>query len=176
MEEWDIYNQNIKKTGKIGIRGKYQFLPNEYHLVVHVWLLTKDGKILLTQRAKTKKIAPMKWECTAGSIIKGETTEEGALRELKEETGLLLEKQDLHLFRKEKRDHYNDIFFAYYAIVGEEIINQMKFEDGEVINKKWVTLDQFKEMLENKETVQNIYYIKEEYNRIIVKKLTNIVK
>lgn len=165
MEEWDIYDRNCEKIGKTCIRGKYQLQENEYHLVVHIWLFTQDGKILLTQRAPNKETAPLKWECIGGSIVKGENPIDGAIRELKEEIGIELKENDLHLFRQERREHYNDFFFAYYTIVPEEIINKIQFADGEVIDKKWVTIDEFINMLK-KETVQNIYYIKEEYCKL----------
>jgi cytidine deaminase len=45
MEEWDIYNKDLEKTGKTCVRGRYKLQENEYHLVVHIWLLTKDGKV-----------------------------------------------------------------------------------------------------------------------------------
>ena len=167
MEEWDIYNKELEKTGKTCIRGKYKLKENEYHLVVHMWLLTKDGKILLTQRSGTKQTAPLKWECTAGSIVKSEQPIEGAKRELKEEIGIELSEENLHLFRRERREQYNDFLFAYYSIVGEEIIDKIEFQDGEAIDKKWVTRKKFEEMYNEGETVKNIYYIKEEYKRIL---------
>lgn len=166
MEEWDIYDRDLNKTGKTCIRGKYQLKDNEYHLVVHIWLFTEEGKILLTQRAGTKETAPLKWECNGGSVIKGETTIQGAIRELKEEIGIELKENDLKLFKKQRRDHYNDIFFAYYAIVPEEIIKKIKFTDGEAVDKKWAKLEEFNEMFDKDETVKNIYYIKKEYYKI----------
>ena len=143
MEKWDIYNPKLEKTGKSCIRGQYKLKENEYHLVVHIWLLTKEGKILLTQRTETKEKDPLKWECTGGSVLKGEIPIEGAIRELKEEIGIELWKEKLHLFRQERREHFHDFFFAYYAVVEEEILHQIHFQDGEVIAKKWVTKEEF---------------------------------
>jgi 8-oxo-dGTP pyrophosphatase MutT (NUDIX family) len=44
---------------------------------------------LITQRNPNRARA-QKWEITGGSILKGETPEHGAIRELKEETGIEL--------------------------------------------------------------------------------------
>lgn len=60
-EKWDIYDKYMKKTGKTCIRGEYELKENEYHLVVHIWIITKQGKILLTQRSERKQIDPLKW-------------------------------------------------------------------------------------------------------------------
>lgn len=166
MEEWDIYNKDLEKSGKTCIRGKYKLKENEYHLVVHIWLFTQDGKILLTQRSAQKETDPLKWECSGGSVLKGESPIEGALRELKEEIGINLLKENLHLFRQERRDYFNDFFFAYYAIVQEEIIEKIQFTDGEVIDKKWVTKEEFEELYDKGEIVNNLYYIKEEFTKL----------
>lgn len=167
MEEWDIYNKDLEKTGKKCIRGQYNFKENEYHLVVHTWYLTKDGKILLTQRAANKETDPLKWEGAGGSVIKGETPIEGAKRETMEEIGLDIPKEEFHLFRKERRDHFNDFFFAYYSIVEESIINEIRFLDNEAIDKKWVTIEEFNKLFDEGEIIKNLYYMKEEYERIL---------
>lgn len=167
MEKWDIYNKNLEKTGKTCIRGKYKLKENEYHLVVHIWLLTQDGKILLTQRSPKKEKDALKWECTGGSIVECEQPINGAQRELREEIGIELLKEDLHLFKKERRDYFNDFFFAYYSIVEENIIDKIKFTDGEVIDKKWVTIHEFSNLYNKEEIVNTLYYMKKEYDNII---------
>ena len=171
MEEWDIYDKDFNKTGRTCIRGEYELKENEYHLVVHIWLFTKDGKILLTQRAPHKQISPLEWECNGGSVLKGETAIEGAVRELKEEIGIELKEDSLKILGSKRRDEYfNDFLFVYYAIVPEEVINQITFQDGEVIDKKWVTLEEFNQMADHNETVKNICYIQKDYDKVFPKK------
>lgn len=46
-EQWDIYDKNLNKTGKVCIRDEYKLKENEYHLVVHIWIISKEGKLLL---------------------------------------------------------------------------------------------------------------------------------
>ena len=156
MEEmWDIYNKDMKKTGKTCIRGEYKLKENEYHLVVHIWIITKQGKILLTQRAETKQKDPLKWECTGGSVLKDEEPIDAALRETAEEIGIKL--------KKERRDkNFQDFLFAYYVIKDEGIINKIKFTDGEVKDKKWVSKKEFEEMYNKGEALSNLKYIIEE--------------
>lgn len=166
MEEWDIYDKELNKTGKTCVRGKYKLLTGEYHLVVHIWIFTKNGKILLTQRSENKETDPLKWEGQGGSVLKGESSLAGAKRETKEEIGLDLEDSQLKEFRRERRDHYNDFFVAYYAILDEEEIEKVQFTDGEVVAKKLVTIQEFNELFEKGEIVNNLYYMKEDYKKI----------
>jgi len=168
MEEWDIYNKDLEKTGKTCIRGKYKLQENEYHLVVHVWLLNKYGKILLAQRSRKKETNPLKWEGPGGSVIKGETPIEGAHRETLEEIGLDIPKGKFNLFKQERRDkNFNDFFFAYYVVVDEDIIDEIKFLDNEVVDKKWVTIEEFNRMFNNGDIIKTLYYFKNEYYNII---------
>lgn len=168
MEEWDIYNKDLEKTGKTCIRGQYKLQENEYHLVVHVWILTRDGKILLTQRSREKETNPLKWEGPGGSVIKGETPVEGAKREILEEIGLDISKENFCLFKQERREkNFNDFFFAYYVVVDESIIDEVKFLDNEVVNKKWVTIGEFNKMFENGDIIKTLYYFRDEYNKIL---------
>ena len=167
MEEWDIYNKDLEKTGKTCVRGQYKLQENEYHLVVHVWLLTKDGKILLTQRSRKKESHPLKWEGPGGSVIKGEIPIEGAKRETLEEIGLDIPKEKFILFKQERRDYFNDFFFAYYIIVDESIIDEIKFLDNEVVDKKWVTIEEFNKMFDKGNIIKTLSYFKEEYYNIL---------
>ena len=167
MEEWDIYNKNLEKTGKTCVRGKYKLQEDEYHLVAHVWLLTKDGKILLTQRSENKETNPLKWEGPGGSVIKGETSIDGAKRETLEEIGLDIPKESFCLFKQERRDYFKDFFFAYYVIVEESIIEKIKFLDNESIDKKLITIQEFNKMFDNGEIIKNLYYFKDEYFNIL---------
>ena len=42
-----------------------------------------EGKILISQRAGHRKRYPLMWECNGGSILAGETSLEGVIREVK---------------------------------------------------------------------------------------------
>jgi 8-oxo-dGTP pyrophosphatase MutT (NUDIX family) len=44
-------------------------------------------EILMLRRAPTKHVLPGLWQCVSGGLEPGETVAEGALRELREETG-----------------------------------------------------------------------------------------
>ena len=86
-EMWDIYDINKNKIGKQVQRNSYQFKKGEYHIVVTAIIMNSKNEILISKRAAYKKFGLM-WECNGGSILAGETSLEGVLREIKEELGI----------------------------------------------------------------------------------------
>lgn len=86
MEKWDLYNAKREKSGITVCRG--EIIPKGlYHLSVSVWIVNQQGQYLLSQR-HPKKQYPLYWECTGGSVLSGETSLQGAIREVKEELGI----------------------------------------------------------------------------------------
>lgn len=87
-ELWDAYLPDGRKAGKTISRGEP--IPDGlFHIVADVLVKHRDGGYLVMQRDYRKIGFPGKFEAGAsGSILRGETPYEGALRELKEETGI----------------------------------------------------------------------------------------
>ena len=97
-EIWDLYNEKRELTGRDQVRGE-EIPKGYYHLVVHVWIRNRCGKYLISQRSADRPMHPLKWECVGGSVLKGEDSLTGALRETKEEVGLSLEPKDGKIVR-----------------------------------------------------------------------------
>ena len=97
-EIWDLYNEKRELTGRDQVRGE-EIPQGYYHLVVHVWIRNRCGKYLISQRSADRPVHPLKWECVGGSVLKGEDSLTGALRETKEEVGLSLEPKDGKIVR-----------------------------------------------------------------------------
>ena len=60
-------------------------------LVCVVFVIERNGEVLLLKRSQTKDHAPGEWESGSGGIKAGETPQAAAVREAKEETGLDVE-------------------------------------------------------------------------------------
>ena len=108
-EIWDIYDKNRQKTGKFHRRGD-PLAPGEYHLVVHVWIQNPDGRFLLTKRSPNKGF-PNLWEATGGSALAGDDSLTAALREVEEETGLVLQPENGRIIHKYSgADYHTDVW------------------------------------------------------------------
>lgn len=91
MEKWDLYNEKRELIGTDHMRGN-KISHHAYHLVVHVWIKNKNGQFLISQRAGNRPRFPFMWESVGGSVLKGETSLQGAIREAREEVGINLNK------------------------------------------------------------------------------------
>ncbi len=97
MDEYiDIVDIDGKPTGKSELKSVIH-QKGYYHNTVHIWFYTLDGEILLSQRSAKKTICPLLWDVSvAGHIDAGESIEQAAIREIKEEIGISISKKDLH--------------------------------------------------------------------------------
>ncbi|MCU9612904.1 NUDIX domain-containing protein [Caldibacillus lycopersici] len=151
MEIWDLYDQDRNKIGKTHVRG-VPVPEGCYHLVVHVWVQNDRGEILLSKRHPNKPYGNL-WECTGGSVLSGETSLEGALRETEEELGLVLQQKNGKILRRELRgNHHLDVWYFR----ANESIKNLTLQPEEVVDAKWVNRDTYEEMLANNELVPSI--------------------
>ena len=166
-ELWDIYDENRKKTGKLAEREvtKLEF-GKEFHIVVQGIILNSKNEILISQRAPHKNLG-LQWECNGGSILAGETSLEGIIRELKEELGLEFSKREA-IFLKEIRGRRFPNFKDLWLFRRDIDIKDIKFNDGEAIAAKWVSIDEFIEMYNNGEIIETVDFGLEEYNKAIL--------
>ena len=107
MEIWDLYDEKRRIIGE-HIRGT-QLPDNAFHLVVHVWICNDQGQYLMTQRSADKPRYPLYWECVGGAVQKGETSLQGALREVEEEIGLRFRQEDVEYVFSQIRKTENGI-------------------------------------------------------------------
>jgi isopentenyl-diphosphate Delta-isomerase len=112
-----------------------------WHRTVHIWIVNRNGWVLLQKRAMNKEVYPGLWDIScAGHVDAGESSEEAALRELREELGLSVHKNDLkYLFTI--RQHYQN---ETPLVIDNEITNvylvRMEFDPESVLyNKDEVT-------------------------------------
>jgi isopentenyldiphosphate isomerase len=157
MEIWDLYDKNGNKINKTHARG-IPLDKNEYHIAIDVWIKNSMDKILLTQRNPSKELYPMKWECTCGAIITGEDSFTGALREVEEEIGIKINKNEGEKILRIVREEQNTIFDIFLFRKDIEI-EETKLQEEEVINIKWVTKDELEEMFKKNKMIATLDYV-----------------
>ncbi|MBR4896783.1 MAG: NUDIX domain-containing protein [Clostridia bacterium] len=145
MEIWDAYNSRFEIIeGMTLIRGQESTIPSGvYHLVCDVLVRHMDGTYLLMQR-DPRKSYPNMWEATAGgSALKGETPVECAIRELREETGIVA--SELVELTRLVKDSTHSVYIEYLYITNCDK-RSVVLQEGETVNYKWVTVDEIEKM------------------------------
>lgn len=90
------------------------------HPVIHLHVFNEDGEIYLQKRSSTKEIFPLLWDSSVGGHIDlGETPEIAAIREAREEIGLL--DVDLKFVMKHviETDFERELTYCYYTVSAE---------------------------------------------------------
>ncbi len=164
----DVYNSKKEKTGKVVERKRGASLEKgEYIISVTCWIINKDGRILLTQR-KPDKHNGGKWEPTTGLVVSGESSLQGIVRELNEEIGININQSEITLIKEIIEERTDISFFRDIYLIRKDIdLSAIKYNDGEVINAKYVTIDEFNSMLLRNETLEYLKYFSTLYKEII---------
>lgn len=157
MEYWDVYDKKGKWKRR-AIRKGERLKNDEYHIIVEGWILRDDGNFIIQRRALDKKSFAGMWYCSAGgSVISRETPKEGMVREFKEELGIDISEEELHLKRiiTEK----NTIFYIF--LVHKNIsLDEIKLQEEEVMDVDLADPNKIRKMVEDKTFIGLDYYEK----------------
>ena len=150
MEYFEIYDALGHSTNKQVPRGT-PLKPNEYFMVVHVWIVHSNGTYLIQKRAKTSDPIPYQWAITTGGALVKETALDAALREVKEELGLTITKTALNKLETivSKRNAFHTITHVY--LVEQDVdLNTLTLDASEVQEVAYASLDTIKTMIKDK--------------------------
>ena len=103
-------------------------------------VIQRDGKFLLVQEKQPKAFGL--WNIPAGHLDEGESLEEAAVREVKEETGFDVEIS--HALGVHKDDKHEFFPFAAKIVRGELIIPPEEMRDA-----KWLSFEAVKKLNDN---------------------------
>lgn len=187
MEKWDLYNIYREKTGEEYIRQPECMIPDgRFHLVVHVWIRNSKGEYLISRRSANRPTYPLMLECVGGSVIQGETSLEGALRETKEEVGIDLDPEKGRMvftkirgaFDKKRFQDIMDVWLFEYD--GEPDLSRATTD--EVCEQKWMTPEEIREAYDRGELVGTLDYFfcvfsdkEQDYSDIIGREVSGII-
>ena len=167
MELWDLYTSDRKPTGLTMVRGEKN-PEGLYNLSVTVWIKNSKGQYLISQRSAIKKTYPLKWEPVGGGVIAGETSLEGAAREVLEEVGIKVDKDKLQLI-------FTDIGYIWNGRPTNEINDIYLYEidhydaalavSDEVSESRWLCPAEIREMLDSGEFIELYSYFFEKISK-----------
>ena len=149
----DIVDENNNLTGEKAPRSKIHS-EGIWHRTVHIYIFRiNNGKIelLVHLRSKFKDLSPNTWDTRFGGHIKsGSTMEEGVRTELEEEIGLNIDMRNLlegdwQMHAKMPNREFSKMYFFEY----NEELADLKFNDGEVQEIRWMSIEDIKSSMDN---------------------------
>ena len=183
MEEYiDIVTKKGKPTGESALKSEIH-TKGYYHNTAHVWFYTKQGCILLAQRAASKTICPLLWDVSvAGHIDAGEFIEHAAIRETKEEIGLLLSENDLikigvsKCFQSYPNGIVDNEFHHTFIAELETDPNHLEIDKNEVEAIKLVSLDTFQNLINNIGSDNHFVPSNKSYYQFVLQSIKEAIK
>jgi isopentenyldiphosphate isomerase len=152
MEELlDIVDENNNLTGKNAPRSQVH-AEGLWHRTVHIYLFRKKNdkiEFLVHLRSPFKDLHPNQWDTRFGGHIKsGLSLKEGVKTELEEEIGLDAGRHDVIEGYWRKRDKFpNREFTMKYFLEYDGDPDDLKFNDGEVQEVKWMDAQEILESM-----------------------------
>lgn len=138
MELFDAVDRHGNPLGFEIVRGQNN-PEGIYHKVVQIFTFNQDNQLLITLRHPDKVFGSL-WEVTAGSVIKGESKTQGAVRELAEETGIVIAEDDLKLIYTMIE---NDSIWYTYMVKTTVNEAEIRYQEGETVNHRWIDAKTF---------------------------------
>lgn len=155
-EYFDVLDENGNYTGKILSREEVH-KTGAWHKSIHIFIINDKKQLLMQRRAKNKKRGANKLDisCT-GHLTAGDTSKEGALRELDEELGIKVKEEELifccTVKRSYKKDDYIDNEFNDIYFLNKQVqIDKMKYQKEEISEILYVDIEKLQKLVNEKD-------------------------
>ena len=178
MEELiDVLDENGVKTGEVLTRNEVH-KRELWHRAIAVAIINEQNQILVQQRSFKKEKNAGKWDISvAGHISSGQDALSAASREINEEVSVNLgfnvdikEFRYMFSYRKQeilKEDYIERQFYDFFVLRKDGLrAENIKIQESEVEQIKFVSVSELNEMIENKEMVERTPIYKELMNYI----------
>lgn len=144
QEYWDLYDENRIPLNRTIRRGD-RLARGDHHLVIHVCVFDRQGRLLIQQRAPEKAICPGYWDVSVGGgVLAGETSQQAAARETLEELGLAI---DLEGVRPQFTFNFEGGFDDFYLVECDVDPSKLMLQKGEVSDARLVTEEELADLL-----------------------------
>mgnify|MGYP001558620232 CR=1 FL=1 len=174
MEYLDVLDSEGRPIGKTKNRFEIH-RDGDWHRAVHVWIITSKGELLIQKRAREKESNPNKWDISsAGHVLAGTDSIDAVIREVKEELGLELNKEDFeYLFTVKSQSvlnngtYINNEFDDVYLVRRDLDIHKMTIQKEEVSEIKLINFKELEQLISVGD--QSFVAHPEEFKRLFTK-------
>ena len=144
MELLDVYDDNAKKTGKVVERGSddSHFEKGEHIAVAIVYIENSKGEFLIQ---KTSKEKGGRYSSTGGHVDHDEEPIDSIIREITEELGLNISKDEIEDLGYLLVDF--PVRFVFY-LKKDIDINDLTIQKEEVESVSFMTIDEIRKLIE----------------------------
>ncbi len=142
-ELWDLFDKqgNFVRTF---VKSQDGFIPKGlYHKTVEVIPTDRAGTLLVTRRSLRKRRGAGLFEFPAGSVLAGESSEDAAVRELQEETGL----RPKMLYKIQEVQYSEMMRTTYIAYIPDLTKKKVVIQRSEVMEYRFVNYNQWLSLL-----------------------------
>jgi isopentenyldiphosphate isomerase len=177
----DILTENAEPTGVTTMKSEAH-RKGLFHATVHIWFYTKGGEVLLQKRAFSKDIHPGLWDVSvAGHVGAGEIIENSAIREVQEEIGLAISKEQLikiGVFKSVQKHsdilidcEFHHTFLSELKVSLEDLTKQQ----SEIDALKFLSISQFEKELNGLDKTTRYVPHDPAYYPIVLKEIKNLL-
>lgn len=171
MAEQIVYvDENGKPTGKTANKLKAHYAKTKLHLAFSCYIFNKQGELLVTQRAKTKKVWPGVW---TNSVCGHPAPKEELVQAIKRRAEYELGINDLREFQvilpkyRYKTPPFNGIIENEFCpVYFARTTQQPKLNKDEVEDFTWMTVKDFTAKAQNDTNNQWSYWCKDQVREL----------
>lgn len=156
QEVLDLYDDNFNKLDKTIIR-RVDEIPYGTNIMQSYILIKNNDKYLLEQSTERNNF---RWSVPGGHVLTTETPETALERELKEELNIdniSYKKIDIVKFP------YNKFIFNVFYSEDNIDLNELKFQEEEVIQINWFTKEEILNLIEEEKIARGYAFILNKY-------------
>ena len=175
----DVLDEHGAPIGQVKLKSEVH-AKGLFHPTIHVWFYTLKGELLLQKRALSKNTFPGLWDVSvAGHISAGEKIIDSAIREVKEEIGLIileseLKKVGVHKCIQKHNENLVDCEFHHIFICELKTpIKNLKLQKTEVDSVKLISIEDFEKMIKNKQSSKDYVLLDGKYYSIVLNAIKN---
>ena len=154
VEYFDVLNERGEFVNKTASREECH-KQGFWHKAIVVFIVNSKNQVLLQRRSKNKKLWPDMWDVSSGGhVLAGEWGYQAGMREVKEELGIDINKNDMtflgcSISSQIKNDIKNNHFNEFYIVHKDLDEKNLKLQLEEVSEVKWVDKEEIINRIKN---------------------------